>query len=212
MPELNISIKKAFDFAGREIVENILFYLGISALIVFGPLALSTIFILLAVLIEGLSSLGASFILYFTPVALLLLSSFLFTGLILTVLKAKRGDDLSYDSLLERKDLTVNLAASGIIYGLLVSLGLILFVIPGVFLAIRLFFFDFIVVDKEVGPIKAFKESFEITKGYEWELLLFLIILIPLSFALTLSLAPLGILICSPLIYLIRGDVYNQLK
>jgi len=70
---------------------------------------------------------------------------------------------------------------SGIIVFFAVVGGLILFVIPGIFLAMRLFFFKFYIVDKNAGIIECLKKSFHATRGLEWDILGIVIVAISLS-------------------------------
>lgn len=60
-----------------------------------------------------------------------------------------------------------------ILFPFIVFCGLILLIIPGLILAIRLSFSPLIVVDTKIGPIEALKESYAITKGSFWKILLF---------------------------------------
>lgn len=60
-----------------------------------------------------------------------------------------------------------------ILFPLTVLGGLILLVIPGIIWAVRFSFSPLIVIDTRMGPIKAMKESYAITKGSFWKILLF---------------------------------------
>lgn len=59
-----------------------------------------------------------------------------------------------------------------ILYGLIVSVGIILLVIPGIIWAIKFYFFGYLIVDKNLGPIEALKRSSAITDGSKWDLFL----------------------------------------
>lgn len=54
---------------------------------------------------------------------------------------------------------------ASIIYAIIVILGIILLVIPGIYLAIRLGQFQNALVEKDLGPIEALKASWQITEG-----------------------------------------------
>jgi len=77
----------------------------------------------------------------------------------------------------------------------LASLILIVFIVAiiivsggiGVTLVLRFFFFSYLIIDKELGPVKAFKESWRITKGSVIKLLLFFITLGLINAALSIS-------------------------
>jgi uncharacterized membrane protein len=59
-----------------------------------------------------------------------------------------------------------------ILTALIVFAGFLLLVIPGIIAAIGLGFVAFLVVDRGAGPVDALKESWRITKGHKWQLLL----------------------------------------
>ena len=48
--------------------------------------------------------------------------------------------------------------------------------IPGVFFAVRTSFAPYLVVDKNLGPIEALKESNEMVTGYSWQILLYIVL------------------------------------
>lgn len=56
--------------------------------------------------------------------------------------------------------------------GLPVSLGIgiFLFVVPGIILACRFAFVPYLVMDKNLDPVKAVGESWRLTRGYGWRI------------------------------------------
>lgn len=54
---------------------------------------------------------------------------------------------------------------------IIIVLGLIAFVVPGIILTLRLRFFMFYIFDKNMGAIESLKASWNDTKGMEWEVL-----------------------------------------
>jgi len=79
---------------------------------------------------------------------------------------------------------------------LIVGLGLVLLLIPGIFLTCRLVFVPYLIMDKKHGVIESLKLSFYMTKGYFWTIfgmaiLSFIIImlgLVLLGFGILISL------------------------
>ena len=65
----------------------------------------------------------------------------------------------------------------GILLILIVVAGLVLFIIPGIYLALRFVFVPVILIDKETTIKEAFKKSTDLTKGTKWKLLGLIIIL-----------------------------------
>lgn len=89
--------------------------------------------------------------------------------------------------------------------------GLILLIIPGIFWAVRFSLSPIIVVDTGVGPIKAMKESWVITKGNFWKLLGFWIVIILLNILGMLVLG-IGLLVSVPVTTLAGIYVYRELS
>ena len=78
-----------------------------------------------------------------------------------------------------------------VLYALAITLGLILFIIPGIYLAVKLQFALYYAIDKNISVIEAFKRSYAATTGNFWRILIVdviaavlmqLIIAIPISY------------------------------
>lgn len=54
------------------------------------------------------------------------------------------------------------------LYGLMVFIGLIFLIVPGLFLAVRFGLYPYFVVDQGQGPIQALKSSWRTVKGASW--------------------------------------------
>lgn len=59
------------------------------------------------------------------------------------------------------------------LYGILVIVGVVLLVFPGIIWAIKYMFVPFLIIDKNMHPLDAFKKSAAMTKGNKWNLLMF---------------------------------------
>lgn len=70
-----------------------------------------------------------------------------------------------------------------ILYNLAVLAGLILLVIPGAYLAIRLQFYRYFIVDKRSRITESLKKSWEITRGSFWNLFLFGLLMVLINMA-----------------------------
>ena len=60
-----------------------------------------------------------------------------------------------------------------ILYSAMVSVGMVLFIIPGLIVLLRFVFFPYFIIDKNAGPIEALKMSYEATKDNFWEVFAF---------------------------------------
>jgi uncharacterized membrane protein len=98
-----------------------------------------------------------------------------------------------------------------ILYVLAVIVGLILFILPGIYLGVQLQFYSYIIVEhKDMRPIDALKKSFEITKGHFWKLFGFSIIMVAVNLLGLLALG-VGLLITLPITSLAYARLYRKL-
>jgi len=94
---------------------------------------------------------------------------------------------------------------------LAVIAGLILLIVPGIIIGLALSFTLFLVVDKGVGPVSAFKESWKLTKGNRWKLFLLSMILLGINILGALALL-VGLLVTVPITFLALIHAYRILS
>ena len=99
---------------------------------------------------------------------------------------------------------------ANLIYFIIVFIGLIFFIIPGLIFIYMFFFFTYIIVDKEAGPISALKESAVITKGVKSKLLTFSFVLFGLNILGALCFL-IGLLVTIPISLIASAYVYRTL-
>lgn len=104
-----------------------------------------------------------------------------------------------------------NYLGAMILYGLAALLGLVLLIIPGVIAMLALQFADYLVIDRNLGPIEAIKESARITRGHLWELLMLFAFLFLLNLAGTLVLL-VGLFVTAPVSMLAIVHAYRTLS
>jgi len=63
------------------------------------------------------------------------------------------------------------------LYLLIVSIGLLLFVVPGLYISFRIMFFPYFIVDKNSTSIESLKQSWRITQGQMWPLFAVLMVI-----------------------------------
>lgn len=102
-----------------------------------------------------------------------------------------------------------SLAASAV-YGLAIFVGIILLIVPGIIFAIRLQYFNLLIIDKGMGPIEALKKSWEMTRRNTINLLLLGILcgLINILGALALGV---GLVLAFPTTLVASTYVYRKL-
>ena len=64
----------------------------------------------------------------------------------------------------------LNAVIANLVVTVIVGIGFVLLIIPGIFLAVRLCFVPYIVADEAVGPFQALSESWNRTSGHFWTL------------------------------------------
>ncbi len=66
------------------------------------------------------------------------------------------------------KDRYLNIILANLLTVAIVIIGIIMLIIPGIIFAIKLTFVPYLVMDKNLDPVEAVKESWRMTKGYGW--------------------------------------------
>lgn len=94
---------------------------------------------------------------------------------------------------------------------LAIGLGLILLVVPGIIVALMVMFSCYLVIDRQLGPIEAMKESRRITKGHLMELFLLALALIGINILGFIALF-VGLLVSIPVSMLAFVYAYRSLS
>lgn len=101
--------------------------------------------------------------------------------------------------------------AANILVGLIVLAGLILLVIPGIIAALGLMFTKYLVIDRNLGPVEALKESWRIAKKHLFSLFLLILAVLVLNIAGAIALG-VGLLVTVPITMLVMVHVYRELE
>lgn len=101
--------------------------------------------------------------------------------------------------------------AAELLVGALVIVGLVLFIVPGIIAMIVFLFVPYLVIDRDLGPVKALKESVRITRGFRWELVLLVLIVFVLNILGALALLA-GLLVSIPVSSLALVHAYRTLE
>lgn len=103
------------------------------------------------------------------------------------------------------------LLISNLIFSFVVLIGIILLLIPGIYLAIRLQFFTAFIVEEDAGIIESLKKSWSITKGNEMKLFLLFLSMMGIII-LGIILFVVGIFVAIPLIYTMYCYSFRKLN
>ncbi len=100
---------------------------------------------------------------------------------------------------------------AGILYNMMVTIGMVFFIIPGIYFLIKYGFYEQLIVDKNVGIFESFRQSAEITQGSKWHIfgLLFIFWCINITACFFCCL---GLLVTYPALVLAQIYVYRKLS
>jgi len=93
------------------------------------------------------------------------------------------------------------------LYLLIVSTGLLLFIVPGIYMMFRFMFFSYFIVDKNSTIIESLKHSWHITQGQMWPLSAIMIVIA----ALSIISGPFSLLLGMPFSATVMVYVYKKL-
>ncbi len=148
-----------------------------------------------------------------TAVGLLswVVQTYLSLGFIRLFLRATRGEGPQIADLFSAGRYLVPGILASLLVALGVSLGLLLLIVPGVILSLGWMFTQLLIVDKDLGPLEAIKESWRITQGEKGGL--FLWALVSLGVILVGFLAcGIGIFVAAPVVGLGTTLIYQDLE
>ncbi len=132
-------------------------------------------------------------------------------GWIKIALDITDGRPISAQAVIDRFRLVVPYLIAALLFILMVSVGLILLIVPGIIVFIVFVFYGFHIVDTgSTDPIGALRRSAEITRGNRGRLFLFGLLLLGINL-LGVLLLIVGVLITSGISLLAVAHVYRQL-
>ena len=137
----------------------------------------------------------------------------LYIGFIRIAMTAYAGGVISFDMLFkENWKLLWHYILAVVLSGLCVVVGLILLVVPGIMAQVGLMLVPFLILDKDMQPLAALKESWRLTKGYKWSLFGFLLLVICINVLGALVTFGVGLLVTAPLSLLVITYLYREIE
>lgn len=185
--------------------------------LIFAPLVASIIQQVASGVFNGLaqvmadSEVMAAMLTFTGSVASLLLGSFFGVGLLRIFITAARGQPPAFDQLFSGGDRWGAYLGTQLLYGLAVTVGFVLLIVPGVILALGLSQSLYICVDQGKGPVDSLRESWEMMKGHKVNFLGFSIVSV---FVIMLGVLALivGVLPAMAVIYVATAWIYLRLS
>ena len=134
-------------------------------------------------------------------------------AMVLIVISLSFCDRGSFDfgQLKGMKPLLIPYLIGSLLLSVLVGVGMALLVAPGVYIAVRYQFMPYLIVDRGMKPVEAFKAAGALTRGSWMNLFLFLLCLVGINFLGTIPLG-LGLLITVPVAFIAHARVYRDLS
>jgi uncharacterized membrane protein len=131
-------------------------------------------------------------------------------GFLKIILKIHDEQEAEFSDLFSSFHLFFKYFIASILYGIVVAFGLVLLIVPGIILAIKYVFYDYLIIDKELGPLEALRESSRITGGVKWQLFIFMLLVFLINFAGILFFG-VGLLLTIPATTIATAYVYRRL-
>jgi uncharacterized membrane protein len=120
------------------------------------------------------------------------------------------GREINLDTLMPSGATFVSYIIASFLFSLMLGIGLLLLVIPGIIIALAFGLYGWALVDKGLDPIEALRHSARITRGHRWQLLGFVLVAILLNIVGVLLLV-IGVLVTSAVTLIAAGHIYRQL-
>lgn len=152
----------------------------------------------------------AFLIIFFVGIAIVIFTSWINLGLLKVALHIYDTQEARYSYLFGQWRVIWSYLIARFLYVSMVTIGLLLFLVPGIYLAIMYWFYTIALVDKQLGPLQALSYSRTLTAPARGRVFLFalvcalLVALTPVSYGISL-------LIVTPIIVFAQTYVYKKL-
>jgi len=122
-------------------------------------------------------------------------------------LAAAKGENIDTQGLFADLHLFIPYLILSLITTVAVGFGTVLFIVPGIYLALAFIVAQYALIDKNMKCIPALKESMNLTTGHKWHLLGYVMVLIALNIGGAMLLL-VGLLVTIPLTILSTAHLY----
>ena len=141
--------------------------------------------------------------------ALIALQVLLSIGLMHMVILIAAGKPAELSLLWKFTDRIIPYIFATILYSIVVSVGLLLLIVPGIIWATKFGMAPLIIAWKKIGADEALRLSGKMTDGYKWQLFILYIIFLVINVLAAVTVV--GLLLTLPLSYLAMGVIFNRL-
>jgi len=204
---VNLNLSNAFKAGWAGVTKNLLFFISLE--VIFYALSLAPN--LLDMLVPDAREDGMFLTIFFAvALASWVLQLLMSMGLIAITLRVLDGQSVALNQLFsQHKKLFIFIGAS-FLYGVIVFIGFLLLIIPGIYWAIKYQFYAYRIVDGDDGVFDSLRRSGELTEGVKWQLLGLSVVNMLLCLVGALFFG-IGLLVAVPITMLATGYAYRQL-
>lgn len=203
MKTRTFSIGEAVSFGWKKQQENLWFFAGVTLFVVVLSLAFSAVNDYLS---ETDYIAGAV-----TSIITNIIRIFIGLGAMRIALNAYDNKKLQFSDLFSQQSVLLSAIGAVVISTILTVTGLILLIIPGIWILCRLYFTEAIIVHKKMGSIDALKESWRLTEKNSLRIFGFLIVLLGINILGALAFM-IGLLVSIPVTTLAIIHAYRNLS
>ncbi len=139
-----------------------------------------------------------------------LLMNYFAIGLTLAVLMIVRGQTPTFNVFKVTIRQFINVLVVNLLYGIIILVGYILLIVPGVIWSLKYTYASTLVIDLKMRPLEALKASSTLTNGIKWRLFLISYVYVGILILGFLALG-VGLLVASPIVYISTYLVYDSL-
>lgn len=138
-------------------------------------------------------------------------STLLYPGFIVAGLKAIRGGKVEFIDLFAGFRRLGAVLAWSIVGGILTGVAMLVFVLPGIIVALGLSQAGYLVFDRGIGGIDGLKASWKLMTGYRWSFFVLMLALIGINILGLMALC-VGVLVTAPLTAIVLAVFYGRVR
>lgn len=159
---------------------------------------------------DALEEKGYTFFSVLMHLAGTIVNLFVSMGFYRSALMITAGEKPGYDQLYSNDQNFVSWLLSNLLFGLIITIGFLLLIIPGLYLIARYGLYPYFLLDRDLGPMEAIKEAGKASEGKRWQLFL-LYAACFLANIVGLLLLGVGMLVTVPLTLLVLAVAYRKI-
>lgn len=197
---LRIDIRSSLEFGWSTFRQNVLFFL-VMMLVLGVPAAIMN------VMVEGLPWLSVS-VMFLRGVSWLWRTLAIMAVIYVSLRFRDRGS-FDYRETNDMYPLFIPYLLGSLLFSVILTVGMILLVAPGVYFAVKYQFMPYLIIDRGMEPVEALKAAGEMTKGFWLDLFLFLLCIVGINFLGAMAFG-IGLIVTIPVTLLAHAWAYRS--